>query len=45
MGVGHVCDSKCIRKGQCLEVKEAMCTWFITMKENNVALFDDFMTR
>lgn len=41
--VGHLGDSKRLRKSQCPEVEEATFTWFTTMQENNVALSDDLV--
>ena len=43
LDVGHLGDSKCLRKSQCPEVEEATFTWFTTMQENNVALSDDLV--
>ena len=31
LDVGHLGDSKCLRKSQCPEVEEAIFTWFMTM--------------
>ena len=43
LDVGHLSDSKRLRKSQCPKVEEATFTWFTTMQENNVALSDDLV--
>ena len=43
LNVGHLSDSKHVRKSQCPEVEEATFTWFTIMQENNVALADDLV--
>ena len=43
LDVGHLNDSKRLQKSQCPEVEEATFTWFMTMQENNVALFDNLV--
>jgi hypothetical protein len=43
LDVGHLGDSKRLRKSQCPEVEEATFTWFTTMQENNVAISDDLV--
>ena len=41
--VGHLGDSKRIRKVQCPEVELATYNWVITMQENGATLSDDLV--